>query len=87
MRRSKHHAIIYSSKDLPKELEGEGKLSKAPIRVKIDNLYDKLDPESRVNYSKLYTVEHNIKVQFIGEVYENSKHTFFRDFERTFSKD
>lgn len=29
---------------------------------------NKLDPASRLNYAKVYTVEHNVKVYFIGQV-------------------
>jgi hypothetical protein len=33
-----------------------------------DNPRDKLDPNSRMNYAKVYTVEHNVKVLFIGRI-------------------
>ncbi len=36
--------------------------------MEIDVLTEKLAPESRVNYSKLVTVEHNVKVYFIGRI-------------------
>lgn len=48
---------------------------------------DKLLPASRVNYSKVYTVEHNVKVCFIGKIHEESEKTFFTDFKRIDNED
>lgn len=79
-----YHAIIYSTRDAPKELDGEPKLHKSPIRVVLDSRREKLKPQSRVNYSKIYTVEHNVKVCFIGRIHEEYKATFLLDFQRTF---
>lgn len=82
-----YHAIIYSSTNAPKELDGEPKLHKSPIRVVVDNPRDKLKPQSRVNYSKIYTVEHNVKVCFIGKIHGDFKTIFSVDFQRTFFDD
>lgn len=49
-------------------MSGEPKLGFAPARVEITQDGEKLSKESRVNYSKLVTVEHNVKVLFIGHV-------------------
>jgi hypothetical protein len=64
------HAVVYSSKkDGPYLLEREeGLMSKSPIRIEVTSEAHKLDPLSRLNYAKLYTVEHNVKVFFIGQV-------------------
>lgn len=80
--KAEYHAIIYSSEKAPKELEKEPKLYKKPIRAVLKN--EKLRPESRVNYSKIYTVEHNVKVVFIGKIHKESELTFFTDFKRVF---
>ncbi|RFU31079.1 hypothetical protein B7463_g5257, partial [Scytalidium lignicola] len=63
------HSQVYSSKHVPGLLKGEtpGALQ-SPIRIKVDSDKNKLDEASRLNYSKIYTVEHNVKVVFIGEV-------------------
>ncbi|KAI0148256.1 hypothetical protein F4776DRAFT_660428 [Hypoxylon sp. NC0597] len=65
------HGIIYSlsnhsEKREPSLLEGEPELGFPPIRV--DGYIDEkvLPKESRVNYAKLVTIEHNVKVFFIG---------------------
>ena len=61
------HAIIYTSQK-PALLEGEKRLAKAPIKVKPYSPQHKLEPASRLNYAKVYTIEYNVKVWFIGEV-------------------
>lgn len=43
-------------------------MTKKPIKMIPDNERDKLDPFSRINYAKVYTVEHNVKVNFIGKI-------------------
>ncbi len=43
------------------------------IRVEPVDPSHKLDPASRLNYAKLYTVEHNVKVFFIGQVARRSE--------------
>jgi hypothetical protein len=80
------HAMIYTGSKAPKEVSGEKKLNKKPVRVQNLSERDKLAPESRVNYSKVYTIEHNVKVCFIGEVHKDSQAVFFADFKRTFDE-
>ncbi|KAN0104755.1 hypothetical protein V8E51_010500 [Hyaloscypha variabilis] len=62
------HTVVYSSKtEGPFYLEGEKELlRKRPIRLDMKDPSEKLDPLSRLNYAKTYTVEHNVKVYFIG---------------------
>lgn len=60
------HAIIYTSKDRgPITLPGETLIREAIRMEPIDPSHG-LDNASRVNYCKIYTVEHNVKVFFIG---------------------
>jgi hypothetical protein len=61
------HTIIYTS-DRPKLKPGEYLTNKA-LRMVPDNPRERLDPASRMNYAKLYTVEHNVKVYFIGQIH------------------
>ena len=67
------HAVVYSSKTKgPYVLDQEeGLMTKHPIRIELFKADQKLDPLSRLNYAKLYTVEHNVKVFFIGRVAKN----------------
>lgn len=81
------HAIIYTSGQPPDLLPNEPALHKNPIRVVPESRRVKLAPESRVNYSKLYTVEHNVKVCFIGKIALDSEGHFFADFNRTFDEE
>ncbi|WYZ46535.1 hypothetical protein EsH8_IX_000760 [Colletotrichum jinshuiense] len=60
------HGIIYAQGSKPRTVSNEPKLGFAPIRAKITIEGEKLAKESRINYSKLVTVEHNVKVFFIG---------------------
>ena len=49
----------------------KGLMTKHPIRIEVIKDSHKLDPLSRLNYAKLYTIEHNVKVLFIGKVARN----------------
>ncbi|KAJ9142636.1 hypothetical protein NKR23_g7032 [Pleurostoma richardsiae] len=62
------HGIIYEDGGKPKQLRDEPTLGFKPIRVRISASNEKISRESRVNYSKIVTVEHNVKVFFIGSV-------------------
>lgn len=53
---------------MPKLLVHEPRLGVAPIRLEKDHAEERLDRTSRVNYNKLVTVEHTVKVYFIGRV-------------------
>jgi hypothetical protein len=64
------HCVIYTDKPIMKPKE---RITKQSIRMVPDNPRFKLDPASRMNYAKVYTVEHNTKVQFIGRI--SSKYT------------
>lgn len=78
------HAIIHTTSTAPQELPNEQKLRKKPVRVNNFSEKDKLAPESRVNYSKLYTIEHNFRVSFIGKIHEDSKAIFFTQVKKIF---
>lgn len=78
--KAEYHAIIYTGETAPRPLPGEKGIHKRSVRVDNKDARERLAPESRVNYSKLYTVEHNVKVCFIGKIHKNSEATFFEDF-------
>lgn len=61
--------------------EGKGKeMTKHPIRVDPTVPRHHLDKASRVNYAKLYTVEYNTKVWFVGKIHKDSAHQFAADY-------
>ena len=63
-----HHAIIYTHATEP--LQGEEGLLNA-IRVKGNTNNDVLDQRSRINFGKMYTIEHNCKVYDFGDVHKD----------------
>ncbi|KAF2179454.1 hypothetical protein K469DRAFT_694141 [Zopfia rhizophila CBS 207.26] len=44
-----------------------------PIRVIPKNPWDKMDPLSRINFLKIYTVEHSVKIDDFGYVHRNDE--------------
>ena len=82
------HAIIYTGKHVPEEqlyITDDGtevfeNLSKNPIRVTSEQNSPEgvLNPASRINYSKIYTVEDYVRVLDIGVVHADSIETLRR---------
>lgn len=66
------HAIIYTGSHPPEKLATERDMNKSAIRVVPARADEKLDPKSRVNMGKIYTVEWNTKVKEIGQVEKDS---------------
>jgi hypothetical protein len=89
-----HHAIIYTEAPhkrskwgkpapklgRPKEIAGEERLEKKAIRVVPLQPDQQLHPCSRLNYAKLYTIEYNVKVCFIGRIHDKSVKYLTRDY-------
>ena len=48
-------------------------MTKKPIKVN-PLPTQKLDPLSRINFAKIYTVEHNVRIMPVGQVAEDSKY-------------
>ncbi|TRX92965.1 hypothetical protein FHL15_006103 [Xylaria flabelliformis] len=66
--RPSKHGIIYAVGQKPKLLRNEPELGFEPVPLEIYAEGETLARESRVNYSKLVTIEHNVKVFFIGRI-------------------
>ncbi|WAO94978.1 Hypothetical protein NCS54_01258500 [Fusarium falciforme] len=62
------HGIVHDMRSRPHYLANEPELGYSPVRVEITDPSEKISKESRVNYAKLTTVEHNVKVLFVGRV-------------------
>lgn len=77
------HAIIYTDKPTRFEGELEKGLSKSPIRVVPVSGRHKLDKASRLNYAKVYTIEYNVKVWFIGKIHSTSEDKIVADYNAT----
>ncbi|RFU35538.1 hypothetical protein B7463_g774, partial [Scytalidium lignicola] len=63
------HSVVYATEFPPELQQGEyATYLQPPIKIKLESDRHMLDKASRINYSKVYTVEHNVKVSFIGTV-------------------
>ncbi|KAF2134753.1 hypothetical protein P153DRAFT_362491 [Dothidotthia symphoricarpi CBS 119687] len=80
-----HHAIMFTGNQPPQPLPSEqpriGELGMGtPIHVEASRPYNRMDPLSRVNFVKVYTIEHNVKVEDFGRVNPLWEHTFLSQF-------
>ncbi|KAF1816950.1 hypothetical protein P152DRAFT_4804 [Eremomyces bilateralis CBS 781.70] len=83
--RKSDHAIIHTGEVPPSPLPGENAVRgeepmRKPIRVTARTRSDKLDKISRINYNKIFTVEHNVKVFEFGEVHHSYHSRLFANF-------
>lgn len=70
--------MIYTAPE-PDYLPGEAPLPNPKIRVRLHG-GERLQRESRVNYGKKYTIEHNFSVAFIGSIAEECSNDFWVSF-------
>ena len=75
------HAMIYTGQ-APPMLKKE-RITKKSIRMEPLSQRHKLDETSRINYAKLYTVEHNVKVQFVGTIARKYQQQLVTDYNET----
>ncbi|GAB7326379.1 hypothetical protein MBLNU13_g10410t2 [Cladosporium sp. NU13] len=61
------HGIVFTGKSAPVTQNERGMQPKA-IRVNPDDKGAVLDPKSRLNYGKVYNIEHNVKVKNFGSL-------------------
>ncbi|KAF9870801.1 hypothetical protein CkaCkLH20_11700 [Colletotrichum karsti] len=73
-----NHGIIHEKNRHAQMLPREPELGFEPVKAKLTVEGERLQKESRVNYAKLTTIEHNIKVFFIGSVVKDEIH-YIRD--------
>ncbi|KAF7185542.1 hypothetical protein HII31_13166 [Pseudocercospora fuligena] len=72
------HGIVYVGSKAPEPdyeempTRGELPMAEIPIRVDPDNPTEKLDQKSRIHYSKVYTIEHNVKAKSVGMIHNRS---------------
>lgn len=76
------HAAVYIGTTKPTVAN----IGLEPIRIEPISPREKLVAESVINYAKIYTVEHNVKVFFIGSIHEHSRHTFHREVDNAWSR-
>ncbi|KAF7956934.1 hypothetical protein EAE96_004258 [Botrytis aclada] len=75
------HAIIYTTPE-PRLVTNEDgrKMKFDPVKMIPDSSRHALDKASRINYAKIYTVEYNVKVWFIGRVDRASEPIVIRSY-------
>jgi hypothetical protein len=83
------HCIVYTGKEEPDLLEGEipvqGEMPMlSSIAVRQRDLREKMFPASRINFGKMYTVEHNVKVYDFGDVRKSSLSTLVKQWRWVF---
>lgn len=74
------HGIVFTGKVAPAPDRRETNLLPRAVRVDPDNRDDSLDPMSRIHYGKIYTVEHNVKVETFGMVNRDYQETLISNF-------
>jgi hypothetical protein len=62
------HSIIYMRGEDPYQADDEPDFTKRPIMVIPVAPDQKLDPMSRLNFGKVHTVEHNVRVMPVGRI-------------------
>lgn len=68
--RASTHGIVHEEHKKPRLVQGEPDLGYPPVRMTVTANGQVLAKESRVDYSKLRSVQHNVKVYFIGRILE-----------------
>jgi len=58
-----------------------------PIRVRGNTHNDRLDARSRINFGKMYTIEHNCKVYDFGNVHEDYLSLLIRNWHYVLKRD
>lgn len=66
------HAVIHASNTEPYTDPREPAMSKEPLKVNMVK-GERLDRMSRINFTTIHTVEHNVKVKHIGMIHPDSK--------------
>jgi hypothetical protein len=64
--------VIHAANTEPYTSSYEPAMSKVPLKVNMAQ-GERLDRMSRINFTTVHTVQHNVKVKNIGMVHQNSK--------------
>lgn len=72
------HAIVYPRGTPPIQGANEPRMVKEPLEVAIELLDETLNPMSRLDFGKVHTVEHNVKVLPIGRITSRSMTRFIQ---------
>jgi hypothetical protein len=67
-----NHAIVYTAGSEPKLLPEEESPGMGSFQIVMEDKSVTVDQSSRLNFGKVYTVEHNIKVRNVGKINKDS---------------
>ncbi|KAK5719525.1 hypothetical protein LTR15_008049 [Elasticomyces elasticus] len=84
------HGIIYTGKTAPvaTDVPSTGpQMQRYPVRVEPDDKTEKLDPLSRIDYSKQHTIDHKRRIRPIGMVNVSLEHLLAQYEQVSFSND
>ncbi|PKY01714.1 hypothetical protein P168DRAFT_54787 [Aspergillus campestris IBT 28561] len=70
------HAVVYNQGSDPRPDPREPRMTKRPLEFVPSTPDQALDTMSRLNFGKIYTVEHNVKVLKVGRISSKSMATF-----------
>lgn len=70
------HAIVYMEGSQPAASPSEPATLSQALEVRPISDEHKLSPMSRLNFGKLFTVEHNVKVAHVGKITDRSMPDF-----------
>ncbi|KAL1583637.1 hypothetical protein WHR41_07821 [Cladosporium halotolerans] len=84
-RNASEHGIVHTTGTRPPPtMRQEDGLLPSPIRIDPLNEDDRLDATSRMDYGKLYNIEHNVKVKPYGVVNNQSMQTLIKQWTQVF---
>jgi hypothetical protein len=67
--RSQDHALVYSSdQQAPPSPSGDEVLEKEPFAIVVEDPTEQIDAMTRMNFSQVYTIQHNVKVAKVGRI-------------------
>ena len=66
--RVENYSAVYDSREFDPDLGREEKLTKDPFPILVEDAQEKIDRKSLLNFGRVYTVEHNIKVLKVGRI-------------------
>ncbi|KAM0718567.1 hypothetical protein Q7P37_005637 [Cladosporium fusiforme] len=81
---SPDHGIVFTGSNAPQAFKHEKGILLGAIRVDPSNASDRLHVASRLNYGKVYNVEHNVEVKPYGIVNSNFMHLLYQQFTMVF---
>jgi hypothetical protein len=81
-----NYSIVYTGSSAPKPLDGERGM-RPPIRVLPKSKSQKLTGVLRLDYSRIYTVEHDVKVYEYGTIAYDQMTKFRQNFDLVFNSE